>query len=382
MVKVAVLFVCMGNICRSPTAEGVFRKLISTSSLAGKVDIDSAGTSGGHIGASPDPRAIEIAARRNYEIDHLRGRQVGPSDFERFDYIIAMDETNVRSIDEYIVKAFGHGEAALDGLGFPEARVKACRDALNDGADLSVAAGSDFPAWVSACLLRNTETYVGQLLEDQRYSLAKQEPPPLKLKRKLALFDCVNCNKCISVCPNNANIVLVIEPGTYPTERLVPTAEGWASEESVPLEFGKPWQIGNFVDACNECGNCEVICPELGNPCLVKPRFFGSVAAWREEPKRDGFALALAGDTLSMHGRFDGEEVLLEKISGGKVRYAGRGFDIRVDLDDPLKSVEGRAEGAVDLRRLRMMEMLRIAVTDAQASNFVKTALLLSEKTS
>ena len=96
MVKVAVLFVCMGNICRSPTAEGVFRKLVSTSSLAGKVDIDSAGTSGGHVGVAPDPRAIDVAARRNYEIEHLRGRQVGPSDFERFDYIIAMDEMNVR----------------------------------------------------------------------------------------------------------------------------------------------------------------------------------------------------------------------------------------------------------------------------------------------
>ncbi len=293
-----------------------------------------------------------------------------------------MDETRARDLDEYIVKAFGHGETALDSLGLPEAQLRACRDALNDGGDLAAAAGGDFPAWVSACLLRNTETYVGQLLEDQRYSLARHEPPPLKLKKKLAFFDCVNCNKCISVCPNNANLVLVIEPGTYPTERLVPTSNGWASEASAPLEFRKPWQIGNFVDACNECGNCEVICPEIGNPCLVKPRFFGSVAAWQEAPKRDGFAFALTGDTLTMHGRFDGDEVRLERTPGSKVRYAGQGFDIRVDLDNPLTSVEGRAEGAVDLRSLRMMEMLRIAVTDPQASNFVKTALLLAEETS
>ena len=293
-----------------------------------------------------------------------------------------MEETHAHSIDEYIVKAFGHGEAALDSLGLPAARASACRDALNDGGDLSLVAGRDFPAWISKCLLHNTETYVGQVLEDQRYSLVKQEPPPLKLKKKLALFDCVNCNKCISVCPNNANLVLVINPGTYPTERLIPTADGWSCEESEPLEFRKPWQIGNFVDACNECGNCEVICPEIGNPCLIKPRFFGSVAAWQEEPKRSGFAFALEGDTLTMYGRFDGEEVLLERSPGSKIRYAGQGFDIRVDLGDPLISVEGRAEGAVDLRRLRMMEMLRIAMTDTQASNYVKSALLLAEKMS
>lgn len=292
-----------------------------------------------------------------------------------------MNETQARSIDEYVVKAFGHGAAALDGLGLSEATATACREALNESGDLAAAAGSAFPAWVSACVLRNTATYVGQLLDDPRYSLAKHEPPPLKLKRKLAFFDCVNCNKCISVCPNNANLVLAIEPGTYPAERLVPGANGWTCEESEPLEFRKAWQIGNFVDACNECGNCEVVCPEIGSPCLIKPRFFGSVAAWQADPQRDGFALARVGDTLAMHGRFDGEEVRLERTPGGKVHYAGQGFDIRVDLDDPLNSIEGRAEGAVDLRRLRLMEMLRIAVTDTQASNYVKTALQLADET-
>lgn len=93
-----VLFVCMGNICRSPTAEAVLRKLVEDGPLAGKVDIDSAGTHGYHDGAPPDPRAVAHAAKRGYDLTPLRAREVSPSDFERFDYVIAMDETNRRHL--------------------------------------------------------------------------------------------------------------------------------------------------------------------------------------------------------------------------------------------------------------------------------------------
>jgi len=93
-----VLFVCMGNICRSPTAEAVLRKLVEDGPLAGKVDIDSAGTHGYHDGAPPDARAVAHAAKRGYDLTPLRARVVSPSDFERFDYVIAMDETNRRHL--------------------------------------------------------------------------------------------------------------------------------------------------------------------------------------------------------------------------------------------------------------------------------------------
>ena len=94
-----VLLVCMGNICRSPTAEAVFRKLVDDGPLAGKVDIDSAGTHGYHDGAPPDARAVEHAAKRGYDLTPLRAREVSPSDFERFDYVIAMDENNRRHLN-------------------------------------------------------------------------------------------------------------------------------------------------------------------------------------------------------------------------------------------------------------------------------------------
>jgi protein-tyrosine phosphatase len=96
--KISVLFVCTGNICRSPTAEGVFRKMVTASPLAGKVDIDSAGTHGYHTGSPPDARAIEHAARRGYDLSGLRCRQIGAADFERFDYILAADALNARNL--------------------------------------------------------------------------------------------------------------------------------------------------------------------------------------------------------------------------------------------------------------------------------------------
>lgn len=94
--NIRVLFICTGNICRSPTAEAVFRKMVAASPLAGKVDIDSAGTGNSHVGMPPDPRAFELGKRRGYDLSGLRARQVTPSDFERFDYIIAMDGMHVR----------------------------------------------------------------------------------------------------------------------------------------------------------------------------------------------------------------------------------------------------------------------------------------------
>ncbi len=93
-----VLFVCTGNICRSPTAEGVFRRMVEDGPLSGKVEIDSAGTQGFHVGQPPDPRAIEHALKRGIDISDLRGRQVGAADFEHFDYILAMDDGHVRHL--------------------------------------------------------------------------------------------------------------------------------------------------------------------------------------------------------------------------------------------------------------------------------------------
>ena len=91
---VRVLFVCMGNICRSPTAEGVFTKHVAVAKLFNKIDIDSAGTHAYHVGENPDPRAQKCAIARDIDLSKLRARKAVEEDFNTFDYVLAMDKDN------------------------------------------------------------------------------------------------------------------------------------------------------------------------------------------------------------------------------------------------------------------------------------------------
>ncbi|GAB2782794.1 low molecular weight protein-tyrosine-phosphatase [Halomonas shantousis] len=95
---IRVLFVCMGNICRSPTAEGVLRKRLEKAGLADRVEIDSCGTGNWHVGKPPDARAVAAAARREVDINALRARQLSAEDFRHFDYVLAMDTDNLAYI--------------------------------------------------------------------------------------------------------------------------------------------------------------------------------------------------------------------------------------------------------------------------------------------
>jgi protein-tyrosine phosphatase len=106
--KYSVLMVCMGNICRSPTAEGVFRQLVRQAGLHERVHIDSAGTHGYHVGAPPDERSAHHASLRGYDLSDLRARRVHSADFERFDLILAMDWENLALLQEDCPRAHQH----------------------------------------------------------------------------------------------------------------------------------------------------------------------------------------------------------------------------------------------------------------------------------
>ena len=96
--KIRVLMVCLGNICRSPTAHGVLEKLIQDKGLSEAIEVDSAGTSTYHIGDHPDPRSIAAAQRRGYSLEKQVARQVSPNDFQEFDYVLAMDADNLQHL--------------------------------------------------------------------------------------------------------------------------------------------------------------------------------------------------------------------------------------------------------------------------------------------
>lgn len=97
---VKVLFVCMGNICRSPTADGVFANMVESEGLTDKIEIDSAGTHAYHIGNSPDPRSQECAEKRGIDLSHLRARRATEQDFQIFDYVLAMDKDNLDDLQQ------------------------------------------------------------------------------------------------------------------------------------------------------------------------------------------------------------------------------------------------------------------------------------------
>jgi protein-tyrosine phosphatase len=122
-----VLFVCTGNICRSPTAEGVFRALARRRGVLDRLRIDSAGTHDYHVGAPPDARAVEHAARRGYDLTGIRARQISWSDFQQFDRILAMDRGHLRELKAFappgtlwrIAKFLDHS-ASWRGLDVPD----------------------------------------------------------------------------------------------------------------------------------------------------------------------------------------------------------------------------------------------------------------------
>ena len=99
--KISVLFVCMGNICRSPTAEGVYRKLVADAGLADRIQSDSAGTHAFHTGSPPDRRAQAAAERRGFELGDIRSRPITADDFEAHKYILAMDLDNLEILQEH-----------------------------------------------------------------------------------------------------------------------------------------------------------------------------------------------------------------------------------------------------------------------------------------
>ncbi len=108
---IKVLFVCLGNICRSPLAEGIFKQHVKEAGLEDKFQIDSAGTSGWHIGQAPDPRSVEVARVNGIHLDSL-GRKAINVDFELFDYIIAMDSSNFLNLKSLSASS-GDGAARL-----------------------------------------------------------------------------------------------------------------------------------------------------------------------------------------------------------------------------------------------------------------------------
>ncbi|MCZ6597046.1 MAG: 4Fe-4S dicluster domain-containing protein [Planctomycetota bacterium] len=276
---------------------------------------------------------------------------------------LRMDKVQATSIGDFVIRAYGLGGAALDRLGLARGtRVwRACERALLSGGDLLAAAGpvenGRLARWVSEAAMLNTEHYVSGLPRDPRYAKEANSRPPRKIGSRLELFDCITCDKCVPVCPNDANFTFELPRLDVPILKVRREGDSWTSREEGRLTIAEKHQIGNFADFCNDCGNCDIFCPEDGGPYVVKPRFFGTLEDWRRFAHLDGFARA---DGV-IHGRFSGAEYSLA-TGGGRATYAGAGFELSFDEADPLGTLGGVADGEVDLAFWRILAWIRDAV--------------------
>jgi putative selenate reductase len=225
-----------------------------------------------------------------------------------------------------------------------------------------------------AAALRNTARYVAGLAADPRYGSARHARPPRKIGRELRLFDCLSCDKCVPVCPNDANFLFVLPAAEIPRATAWQDGGAWRVQAGDPMPVVESHQIGTFVDACNDCGNCDVFCPEDGGPYHVKPRFFGSATTWMAAAPLDGFCLERIGPSHVMRARIAGEEYVVTDLAG-HVRYEGPTFALGFRAADMASSMSGYAAGAVDLAPYYLMAALRDAALAAPGSNFVNCSI-------
>jgi putative selenate reductase len=206
-------------------------------------------------------------------------------------YVVHLEErvraSGARSIPEFILRSAGH-----------------------------TAAGPPGHEDLERALLANAKALLDRALGDDRYRAASNRKPPRKLGTHLWLWDCLSCGKCIPACPNDAVFEIEIDPFIGEVPVIALDGGGWREADRRLYRALKTTQIAVFADACNDCGNCDVFCPEDGGPQVEKPRFYGSVDVWRRATPLPGFVLTREDDAFILHGRQDGIELSLTHAAG------------------------------------------------------------------
>lgn len=140
-------------------------------------------------------------------------------------------------------------------------------------------------------MVASLAAYADKVRKDPRYAAAKNQSRPRRVESKLWFFDCLSCDKCVAVCPNDANFAIrTPEIAPFPVSDVVLDENNTPTYVAAePFVLREQVQIANFADACNECGNCDVFCPEWGGPYKLKPRIFSTVESYSQAASQDGF---------------------------------------------------------------------------------------------
>jgi putative selenate reductase len=276
-----------------------------------------------------------------------------------------MQRVGARTIDDFILDARGQRAAAADN---------------------PVLAG-----------LLNTPIIAAETQADPRYHAHKNRGIPKKIDSHLVTFDCITCDKCIPVCPNDANFsyhtgeteFTYRDVEVHPDGAVTPVGE----ERTFKLE--KADQIANYADYCNHCGNCDTFCPEYDGPYLQKPNFFGSRRAFDAAAPHDGFLVelvpspsgrgqgegtSLSGNTpsLSLTARILGRHYHLEELPNGAYRYDDAMVVVSITTDNCITLASSRpaAPHTLDIGRFHALATLLAGITNPTRIHAVNTPFL------
>lgn len=228
--------------------------------------------------------------------------------------------------------------------------------------------------------LLNTAPIVEQATTDPRYRAGNNRGIPRKIGSHLSLYDCINCDKCVPICPNDANFIYETEPvelsySNYRIQdgRLVETLGG-------VLKIGKAHQLGNYADFCNDCGDCDVYCPEDGGPQIEKPRFFSSLETYRAAGYQ-GFYVEYAERSRTIYGTL--ARKFYRVVVEGELDCFDDGV-VEADIDGRTRCIlrwraklDRQAEGhTIQLLPYLQLKHLLQAVSNSKRINYVNLRLV------
>jgi putative selenate reductase len=203
---------------------------------------------------------------------------------------------------------------------------------------------------------------IEKLTDNPRYAKPKNQAVPKKIGKKLELYDCINCDKCVPVCPNDANFSIEIEPRDLEVEQYIVEGGALLKKPGERFHVAEGHQLANYADFCNECGNCDVFCPEDGGPYVQKPRFFGSESTYKHDKGHQGFYISRSDTNKKIIGRISGKEYSLS-IEGNTARFSNGVIEVELDASShtpqQAKLVAAANNGdSLDLRYYHSLSLL------------------------
>jgi putative selenate reductase len=237
---------------------------------------------------------------------------------------------------------------------------------------------------------------VAETTANPRYRWERNQGVPRKIGSKLWLYDCINCDKCVPVCPNDANFVYEAPAAAIPYDNFELLPEGVRRLPGGVFQLAKAHQLANYADACNDCGNCDVFCPEDGGPFVKKPRFFGSLETYRKYAGRNGFFIDWQAEApapqsrvgqalppvnlLTIHGTIAGESYILSlDPSADRAHFETHAAVLAIRLSDnqalSWKPKPGAApSGVIDMLPYLKLKLLAESVGDPRRVHFANVA--------